>query len=265
MPEVAPSATIVQPGAMRTTALSQPQVVSALTPVQIASTTGSGAATESPSGPASAANSGTGQGAAGGDGSNGGNGTSAGGRSLPFGLANSGGSGSLRIVYVLDVSPSMVSRLDRARQELMDSLKSLSQDDLFDIFVFGGNVDKMEDYLEPATPDDLSEAHRFLSHGSIPSTDLEEALSEALRMDHVNEIVLITDGEPTMGETDPKTLESEIRNRNFNHVSINTIGLVGINPDGSPGSFDATNLLRTIALDSGGDFKLVPLGLPDSD
>ncbi len=205
---------------------------------------------------------------AGGNGNGAGSGTGNGnGGILPFGLnGGRGGSGTHRIVYVIDVSRSMTTRLPKAVEELRACLAGLSRDDLFDIIAFGGHTRTMEDYLEPATSDSISEANSFLQDLRLmDGTDLESALTQALDMEHVNEIVVLTDGVPTWGETDLPTLAREIRNRNIDHVRIDTIGLVGIDPEGKVSKFDAANLLHQIARDSGGDFRLVPLGVVDDD
>ena len=76
----------------------------------------------------------------------------------------------------------------------------------------------------------------------------------------VNEVVILTDGVPTVGETDPEKLTQALRRFNVRRARISTIGLVGRNPDGTDDSFAAARLLQRIASDSGGASKLVSLG-----
>ena len=277
-PDVAPAAIIPQPThAQKTVALPTPPVVSPpVKPTQIAPVTGIGQpAARQPSptptptatlhpasgaagipGPVRVGSGGQGQGERG-------SGIGAGGV-IPFGVGGGrGGEGDHYILYLLDFSPSMVSRMPDLFHALQDSMSNLTQDDLFDIFAFGSQVIKMEDYLEPATPDSLAEAHTFLrSMHTIDGTNIEEVMIEALNLHHVNEIVLITDGVPNQGETDFGQLENEIRLMNTRHVPITTIGLVGVNDyNRAEDTFQGAELLRTIARQSGGNYKEVPLGI----
>jgi hypothetical protein len=180
----------------------------------------------------------------------------------PFGIGpGGGGEGPRHIVYVLDVSPSMKTRIDRARQELRNALATLEPGESFDIIAFGGDIKPLSDQLEEATPEDIANANQFLDKlDFIPSTDLQSALYAALAVRGVNVIVLITDGVPTVGETDFDKIARHIRKHNGPHARIYTIGLVGKNPDGTDQSFQAGQLLQQLARDSGGDSRLVPLG-----
>jgi len=289
-PDVAPSVMLTPP-----TNAQHVQEIPALptppapvpTPVQIAPVTGTGtSATPSPTpvpskvttavaapaataGPPHAGGGGSGTGMSG-------NGNGGGGV-LPFGLGGRGGSSPVWIVYVLDVSPSMVTRIDRARAELFGAMNGLTDQDMFDIFRFGGEVVKMENYMQPPTRETIREAHRFLDVSwqflNIPSTNLEAALTDALDMfnrdsaltpGHVNQIVVITDGEPNEGESRFDVLEREIHARNIHHVRIDTVGLSGIDPNDPNETpevqFKATALLKGIAADNEGQCKIVPVG-----
>ena len=84
-------------------------------------------------------------------------------------------------------------------------------------------------------------------------------MERVLSMQDVNVVVVITDGVPTLGEKDFAELARRINELNTSHARIYTIGLVGKNPDGSDNSFEAASLLRQIARDSGGSFRLVSL------
>jgi hypothetical protein len=259
LPDIAPSAMIRPTKAIATTPIASAPTAPVSAPVRVATSTGTISTVRSA--PFTAPNPGAAVGESGGLARGG----ASPGAVLPFGLTADGAPGQRSIVYLLDVSPSMESRIDRARREIERSISSLNENDMFDLLVFGGTTAKMEDFLEPATPDDIAEAYRFLNHNFIQSTDIEVALSEALRIEHVNEIVLVTDGRPTMGETDPAMLEREIKNRNYNHVRIDAVGLVGMNPDGTYSDFAAANLLTTIAHDSGGRFIQIPCGVASAD
>lgn len=212
---------------------------------------GSPAAAEAGAGAGSGNSEGAGSGPAAGAGSAGG----------PFGIGSGGGGGPRHIVYVLDVSPSMKTRIDRARQELRNALLTLQPGESFDIIAFGGDTKPLADDLLPASPQNIQQADQFLgSLDFIPGTDLQDVLYSALAISNVNVIVLITDGVPTVGETDFGKIARHIRKHNLPHARIYTIGLVGKNPDGTDQSFEAAQLLQQLAHDSGGDSRLIPLG-----
>ncbi len=192
----------------------------------------------------------------------------AGGPVLPFGIGGGNGSpgGWAHIVYVLDVSPSMESRIDRARAELKRSMHDLHSGDSFTIIAFGGSSITMSVQLVDASPTNLAAADAFLDHLQLmPGTNLEESLTRALGVDGSNQIVLITDGWPTVGQTDFGKLEELFRGRNTRHKPISTIGLVGLKVDGKEDTFEATELLLQIAKDSGGRTAIVEVGVATPD
>jgi len=165
------------------------------------------------------------------------------------------------VVYVLDISGSMTSRIDRARDELVRALKGLGPDETFDIVVFSDEAVPFAPALSAATPAQVELASRFLRTVRVDGgTNLEAAMYTALGFADVNEIVLITDGVPTLGETDFWKLAGDVQKRNKNQARISAVGLLGRNPDGTDDSFEAEGLLRRITRESGGDSRIVLLG-----
>ncbi len=209
-----------------------------------------------------------------GTGSGAGNGTGAGGG--PFGVGAGGtgsGLGLRHIVYLLDISGSMVSRIDRARQELKNALAGLVPGETFNIIAFSTRVRPFDSVLDPPTPEMRARADFFLSTLEPDGgTNLEGALTEALALPSVNVVVLITDGVPTQtpdgqGIKDKdypaylSNLPPRIRALNVRHARIDTVGLVGKDQDGKDQTFPASRLLQQIAAGSGGTFRVVPLGI----
>ncbi len=181
----------------------------------------------------------------------------------PFGIGDGlAADGVTRhIVYVLDTSGSMKSRLDRAEDELREALHGLRPGETFNIVTFSGGSEMFDPDMAEAAPGNLQRASAFL--GGLEAsgdTDLEDAVVRALMLRDVNEVVILTDGVPTVGETDPEKLTQALRRFNVRRARISTIGLVGRNPDGTDDSFAAARLLQRIASDSGGASKLVSLG-----
>jgi len=224
-----------------------------------------------------AAGQGRGRGDAEGRGQGGSSGSGSGGGGGPFGIGSGGaggGEGLRHIVYVLDISGSMTSRIDRARQELKDAMAGLVPGESFGIVTFSDHSHVFDNQLDAATPDMVARASYFLSTLQIGGgTNLDSAMRTALGMPGVNVVVLITDGDPTEDGNDAIMPEDEaryfsiftrrVREINTHHARIYTIGLVGKNPFGKDVSFEATRLLQQLSRDSGGVSKIVPLGTAD--
>lgn len=217
---------------------------------------------------------GQGQGDAEGRGQGGSSGSGRGGGGGPFGLGsggNGGGEGLRHIVYVLDISGSMTSRIDRARQELREAMAGLVPGESFDIVVFSDHSRVFDDQLDPATPQMVARASYFLSTLQVGGgTNLDSAIRTALGIRGVNVVVVMTDGDPTEDDTDARLTENanryfelftrRVRALNVNHARIYTVGLVGVDPSGVDKTFEGTRLLRQLSRDSGGESKIVPLG-----
>ncbi len=182
----------------------------------------------------------------------------------PFGLGRGmAGDGAPRhVVYVLDISGSMTSRIDRADMELRLALHGLRPGETFNIIAFSSEVRSFDVGMAPATPEMVQKASDYLDTLQVDGgTNLEAAMLRALTRPHVNEIVLLTDGVPTEGETDFGALAREIRRLNSGHARISAVGMVGKNPDGTDDSFEAAHLLQQIARDSGGVAEVVTVGV----
>ena len=182
----------------------------------------------------------------------------------PFGIGRgSPGDGAARhVVYVLDVSGSMGSRIERAKQELRRALAGLRPGETFNVVAFSDDVRSFDTGMAPATPTLVRQASDYLDTLQVDGgTDLEAAMIRALTRPGVNEVILLTDGVPTEGETDFKALARKVRRLNTNHARISTVGMVGKNPDGTDNSFEAAQLLEQIATESGGVAKVVTVGV----
>jgi len=227
-----------------------------------------------------AAGQGRGRGDAAGRGQGGSSGAGSGGGGGPFGLGSGGaggGEGLRHIVYVLDISGSMTSRIDRARQELKDAMAGLVPGESFDIVTFSDHSHVFDSSLDAATPEMVARASYFLSTLQIGGgTNLDSAMRTALGMPGVNVVVLITDGDPTQDDIDQKIVDDNqneyfqiltqrVRSLNTRHARIYTIGLVGKDPSGRDRTFEGTRLLQQLSRDSGGVSKIVPLGTAEPE
>lgn len=181
----------------------------------------------------------------------------------PFGIGDGlKSSGKVRhIVYVLDISGSMSSRIGRADDELRGAMHGLRPGETFNIVAFSGGSVLFDPDMAEATPWMVQRASIFLDTLKIGGgTNLGAAVARALMLRDVNEVVVMTDGVPTAGELDFRRLAQVIRQFNTRHARISTVGMVGRNPDNTDNSFEAAGLLREIADDSGGASKLVTVG-----
>lgn len=225
-----------------------------------------------------AAGQGTGKGDAVGRGSGESAGTGRGGGGGPFGIGSGGiggGEGLRHIVYVLDISGSMTSRINKARQELKNAMAGLVPGESFDVITFSDGTHVFDTNLNPATPQMVARASYFLSTIQIGGgTNLDGALSTALAMPGVNVVVVITDGDPTLDDAYQDMVNNDqdkyfdvltrrIRRINVNRARIYTIGLVGRDPSGRDVALQSAHLLRQLSQDSGGTSKIVPLGTAD--
>lgn len=181
----------------------------------------------------------------------------------PFGVGKglAGDGGPRHVVYVLDISGSMVSRIKRADLEIRKALNGLRPDETFDIIAFNNEIYSFDTELAPATPNMREKASAFLNTLIVNNgTNTQEGMKTALSIPDVNEVVLLTDGRPGSGITDTDSLTEYIRHINKHHARISCVGMVGTDESGVDQTFEATALLKQIARDSGGSCLIVPLG-----
>ncbi len=113
------------------------------------------------------------------------------------------------VSLVLDVSGSMAGhKLEQARAALEQMLRGLRQHDRFRLITFASAVRSYEPEYLAATPENVARAVDYLR--SVPadgSTNIDGALRTALEPQVVagrlSMVLFLTDGLPTVGETDP--------------------------------------------------------------
>ena len=181
----------------------------------------------------------------------------------PYGLPG-GGQNARRIVYLLDVSPSMIDHIGRAKAELNGALQRLVPGELFNIIAFDANnhsLAKTAKTLVPANAANLARARQWLDgleqemkakRGN--GTNVLSALRQGLQAKDVNAIILISDGEPTVGIKNFNKIADKVRQLNRTRARIDAVGLTGFDPAGKPEPFVARPLLEQLARESGGEF-----------
>ena len=134
------------------------------------------------------------------------------------------------IVFVLDVSGSMRGRkIESAKNALTYFLRSLEKEDRFGIVVFSTDVETISDILLKASEDNVKEAINFIEKlGAGGGTDIHGALLKALSFWSEKErpffVVFLTDGKPTAGVTELKSILEDVKN-NLRDARIFVFGI----------------------------------------
>jgi Ca-activated chloride channel family protein len=134
------------------------------------------------------------------------------------------------VIFALDVSGSMSgAKMEQARRSLLYCLDRLGPDDRFAIAAFSAGVTPFRDQLTRGTPDALRAARAFVRDLEAGGgTNLDEALSAALRLARDGRdpmIVLLTDGQPTVGVTSIPEIEARAQNRRPDGAHLFTFGV----------------------------------------
>ncbi|MFT7679154.1 MAG: HEAT repeat protein [Planctomycetota bacterium] len=149
---------------------------------------------------------------------------------------------SERVIFIIDVSGSMMQslrgryvgrpgevRLVRAKYELSAALRDMPSTAQFNILAFSSGVTQWADRSvgaeeAPARDEALAWVSRL---GAIGGTNLYGAMIAAMKDPHVDTIVLLSDGEPTVGRLqDPGAIRADIARRNKGRgIIIHTVSL----------------------------------------
>ncbi|MCX8229340.1 MAG: VWA domain-containing protein [Planctomycetota bacterium] len=142
-----------------------------------------------------------------------------------------------RVIFVLDASGSMGSPLaertgetrgERAVQELVALLPKLPKDGQFNIIFFESSVSKFSSSMVSRSDKNVARAIQWLEsrrfHGG---TNLFEGLADAFDFENVEEIILLSDGEPSVGEVqDPDRIRAWVQRWNrWRKIRLSTIAL----------------------------------------
>lgn len=154
------------------------------------------------------------------------------------------------IVFVIDTSGSMADegKMEKARGALLFGIKTLHDNDRFNVINFSGEEHLMENGLVTADKKGRAEGIEFVNRLTPNGgTNINDAMLTALKQfdagDHPKMIVFLTDGLPTVGETAPQRIIKNVQVSNLNHVRLFTFG-VGYDVN--------TALLDKLASENGG-------------
>ena len=116
------------------------------------------------------------------------------------------------ITFVIDTSGSMMGdKIRQAKAALSFCINALNEDDRFNIIAFSTDVVAFSDHPVPAGREERDAAREFISGlRARGGTAIDRALQKALKSEPSRDrpafTVFITDGLPTVGETDPRVI-----------------------------------------------------------
>ena len=154
------------------------------------------------------------------------------------------------VVFVLDTSGSMAEegKMEKARGALLFGVKTLRPDDRFNVISFAGEEHLMANSLLAADDQGRGRGVQFVQ-ALRPNggTNINDALLAAFKQfdssDRPKLIVFLTDGLPTVGETNAQRIVENVRNARQRGVRLFTFG-VGYDVN--------TALLDQLATENGG-------------
>jgi len=136
------------------------------------------------------------------------------------------------VVMVLDTSGSMSGvKMDQAKKALKYCLNNLNPQDRFGLMNFSTTVTRYRDELVPVSSEHVEHAKKWVDNlRAAGGTAIEDALNSALDMRGKDEtrtftVVFFTDGEPTIGETNPDKIVKHVQEKNTASTRIFTFGV----------------------------------------
>jgi Ca-activated chloride channel family protein len=136
------------------------------------------------------------------------------------------------LVLVLDTSGSMRGpKMDQARKALKYCLEHLGPKDRFGLINFATTVNRYEDKLLPVDDEQLTRAKKWVDDlDASGGTAINDALASALELRTTDEgrsftVVFFTDGQPTIGESDPEKIIKNTMAKNTANTRIFTFGV----------------------------------------
>jgi Ca-activated chloride channel family protein len=155
------------------------------------------------------------------------------------------------IAFVLDTSGSMAGeKIEQAKRAMRYCLANLRAEDRFNVINFATEQHPFRDRLVRASKENVEAAIAAVdAFKAAGGTNIHEALMTAIESRPAGEhdrpymIVFITDGEPTVGERDPQTIQAAVHKANRSGARLFVFGV---------GHDLNTKLLDRLADDNGG-------------
>jgi uncharacterized protein YegL len=135
------------------------------------------------------------------------------------------------IIFVLDKSGSMQGKkISQLKQAFGEIIYQLPDKDSFNIIMFDNSIKKYNSELLSADLENKNDANDYIDDISAGgSTNINDAMVSALNMFQYTEtkvpiIVMLTDGLPTAGVTNPSAIRENIKEKNSAKVGIFSLG-----------------------------------------
>jgi Ca-activated chloride channel family protein len=136
------------------------------------------------------------------------------------------------VAFVLDTSGSMAGKkLEQAKKALQFCVENLNDGDRFEILRFSTEVEPLFDKLVDATPAHRGRADEFIGKlRASGGTAIDEALQRALALrpgqdDRPFVVIFLTDGMPTVGNTDEDQIVANIKRANEGRTRVFCFGI----------------------------------------
>jgi Ca-activated chloride channel family protein len=135
------------------------------------------------------------------------------------------------LILVLDRSGSMTGeKIEQAKAALQYIVENLNPDDRFAVLSFSDMTSALYPTLVPATPPAVAETTTWISNlKASGGTNIDLVLTQALALfedgDRPRFLVFLTDGEPTVGETDPVRIAAHALVANAADVRLFAFGV----------------------------------------
>eukprot|EP00066_Takifugu_rubripes_P023189 XP_011612455.1 PREDICTED: inter-alpha-trypsin inhibitor heavy chain H3-like [Takifugu rubripes] len=142
------------------------------------------------------------------------------------------------VVFVIDRSGSMSgTKMQQIQEAMIKILEDLHPEDHFGIIQFDSSVDSWRNSLSLATEENISEAMAYVKKiAHRESTNINAAVLKAVDMlvtdrkakrlpeKSIDMIILLTDGDPTTGETRIPLIQENVRNAIGGNMSLYGLG-----------------------------------------
>jgi Ca-activated chloride channel family protein len=135
------------------------------------------------------------------------------------------------VAFVIDTSGSMAGKkLQQAKKALQFCIENLNDNDRFEIIRFSTEVEPLFDRLVEANHSNRDKANDFVKVlKPIGATAIDDALKKALSLQREHNdrpfvVVFLTDGQPTIGITDPGQIVSHVKKKS-NGTRIFSFGI----------------------------------------
>ncbi len=136
------------------------------------------------------------------------------------------------VIFVLDTSGSMSEegKMDKARAALRHGVSSLNPRDRFNIVSFAGEEHLMSERAVAADEEGKKQAREFIEKmRATGGTNINDALMAAFKQlpsgERPQMVVLITDGQPTVGETQANRILANVKQANKANTRLFTFGV----------------------------------------